>query len=112
MMTPIRLMLFISIYSCRWSKCYTLQKYPHLLPNYGTSKNILGWWVTQLRNRELHITNIQSLTQKSQNDTLECTLEEMAVFKFLQSNPEAKQKDIAKPGQILKFRQEDDTNID
>ena len=42
MMTPIRLMLFISIYSCRWSKCYTLQKYPHLLPNYGTSKNILG----------------------------------------------------------------------
>ena len=40
MMTPIRLMLFISIYSCRWSKCYTLQKYPHLLPNYGTSKDI------------------------------------------------------------------------
>ena len=40
------------------------------------------------------------------------TLEEMAVFKFLQSNPEAKQEDIAKPGQILKYRQEDDTNID
>ena len=71
-----------------------------------------GWWVTQLSKRELHISNFQSLTPKSQNDTLECTLEEMAVFKFLQSNPEAKQEDIAKPGQILKYRQEDNTNID
>ena len=46
--------------------------------------------------RHKNISNIQSLTPKSQNDTLNCTLEEMAVLQYLQSNPEAKQEDIAK----------------
>ena len=59
-------------------------------------KNLLLGENNQLSNREMHITNIQSLTPKSQNDTLNCTLEEMAVLKFLQSNPSAKQEDIAK----------------
>ncbi|MBE6227568.1 MAG: winged helix-turn-helix transcriptional regulator [Bacteroidales bacterium] len=44
----------------------------------------------------MHISNVQSLAPKSQNDTLNCTLEEMAVLKYLQSHPEAKQEDIAK----------------
>lgn len=59
-------------------------------------KNLLLGENNQLSNREMHISNIQSLTPKSQNDTLNCTLEEMAVLKFLQSNPSAKQEDIAK----------------
>lgn len=44
----------------------------------------------------MHISNVQSLAPKSQNDTLNRTLEEMAVLKYLQSHPEAKQEDIAK----------------
>ena len=44
----------------------------------------------------MHISNVQSLTPKSQNDTLNCTLEEIAVLKYLQSHPEAKQEDIAR----------------
>ena len=44
----------------------------------------------------MHISNVQSLAPKSQKDTLNCTLEEMAVLKYLQSHPEAKQEDIAK----------------
>lgn len=44
----------------------------------------------------MHISNVQSLAPKSQNDTLNCTLEGMAVLKYLQSHPEAKQEDIAK----------------
>ena len=38
----------------------------------------------------------KSISSKSQNDTLECTLEEMAILKFLQTNPDARQEDIAK----------------
>ena len=37
--------------------------------------------------RHKNISNIQSLTPKSQNDTLNCTLEEMAVLQYLQSLP-------------------------
>ena len=59
-------------------------------------KNLLLGESNPLSNREMHISNIQSLTPKSQNDTLNCTLEEMAVLQYLQSNPEAKQEDIAK----------------
>ena len=59
-------------------------------------KNLLLGESNPLSNREMHISNIKSLTPKSQNDTLNCTLEEMAVLQYLQSNPEAKQEDIAK----------------
>ena len=58
-------------------------------------KNLLLGESNPLSNREMHISNIQSLTPKSQN-TLNCTLEEMAVLQYLQSNPVAKQEDIAK----------------
>ena len=59
-------------------------------------KNLLLGESNPLSNREMHISNIKSLTPKSQNDTLNCTLEEMAVLQYLQSNPEAKQEEIAK----------------
>lgn len=44
----------------------------------------------------MHISNVQSLTPKSHNDTLNCTLDELALLKFLKENPSAKQEDIAK----------------
>lgn len=49
-----------------------------------------------LSNREMHISNIQSLTPKSHDDTLNCTLDELAVLQFLKTYPTAKQEDIAK----------------
>ena len=36
-------------------------------------KNLLLGENNQLSNREMHISNIQSLTSKSKNDTLDCT---------------------------------------
>ena len=57
-------------------------------------KNLLLGENNQLSNREMHISNIQSLTSKSQNDTLDCTLEEMAVLRFLQANPSVPSKDL------------------
>lgn len=57
-------------------------------------KNLLLGENNQLSNREMHISNIQSLTSKSQNDTLDCTLEEMAVLRFLQANPSVPSKGL------------------
>ena len=48
-----------------------------------------------LSNREMHISNVQSLTPKSQNDTLNCTLEEIATLQIIQRNPRVTQKQIA-----------------
>lgn len=59
-------------------------------------KNLLFGENNVLSNREMHISITKSISSKSQNDTLECTLEEMAILKFLQTNPDARQEDIAK----------------
>ena len=52
----------------------------------------------ELHNRALHIAAPQSAiidNSKSQNGTLNCTLDEIALLKFLKDNPEAKQTEIA-----------------
>ena len=52
-----------------------------------------------LRNRDLQISLSQSAkasSSKCQNDTLNCTLEELAITKILKKNGKAKQEDIAK----------------
>lgn len=52
----------------------------------------------ELRNRDLLITSAQSAkgpVSKCQNDTLKCTLEELAVINILKANAKAKQEDIA-----------------
>lgn len=59
-------------------------------------ENLLLGKTNVLSNREMHISNVQSLTPKSHNDTLNCTLDELALLKFLKDNPAAKQEDIAK----------------
>lgn len=59
-------------------------------------ENLLLGKTNVLSNREMHISNVQSLTPKSHNDTLNCTLDELALLKFLKENPSAKQEDIAK----------------
>lgn len=59
-------------------------------------KNLLLGENNPLSNREMHISNAQSLIPKSQIDTLNCTLEEMAILKFLQTNPNARQEEIAR----------------
>ncbi|MGN1233490.1 MAG: Fic family protein [Candidatus Cryptobacteroides sp.] len=59
-------------------------------------RNLLLEENNTLSNRAMHISNSQSLSSKSQDDTLNCTLEEMAILKFLKMNPEAKQEEIAK----------------
>lgn len=53
----------------------------------------------ELRNRNLLVASPQSAkspTPKCQNDTLDCTLEELAIVKILKENGKAKQEDIAK----------------
>ena len=50
------------------------------------------------RNRDLLITSVQSASSpisKCQNDTLKCTLEELAVINILKVNAKTKQEDIA-----------------
>ena len=59
-------------------------------------RNLLLGENNVLSNREMHISNTQSLTLKSQNDTLDCTLEEMAILRFLQTKPDARQEEIAR----------------
>ncbi|HIZ00840.1 MAG TPA: winged helix-turn-helix domain-containing protein, partial [Candidatus Bacteroides merdipullorum] len=52
----------------------------------------------ELHNRALHIAALQSANtghSKSQNDTLDCTLDEIALLKFLKDNPTATQIEIA-----------------
>ena len=49
-------------------------------------------------NRALHIAALHSASTnelKSQNGTLNCTLDEIALLRFLKDNPEATQTDIA-----------------
>lgn len=61
-------------------------------------RNLLLGEENVLRNRALLITSIQSANDtvsKCQNDTLKCTLEELAVINILKSNAKAKQEDIA-----------------
>ncbi len=62
-------------------------------------RNLIFGEKNKLSNRELLVVESQSATNyfsKSQNGTLDCTLEESAVLRFLKENPEAKQVDIAK----------------
>ena len=56
----------------------------------------------ELKNRDMHVgyvdDNSQSVTPKapkSQFDTLECTLEELAVLRLIYKNPSIKQKELA-----------------
>ena len=63
----------------------------------------------ELKNRYMHVdyvnVNFQSVSPKvpkSQFDTLECTLEELAILKLLYKNPSIKQKElVAKTGKSL-----------
>ncbi len=61
-------------------------------------RNLLLGEENLLKNRDLLIPSIQSandVAPKCQNDTLKCTLEELAVINILKSNAKAKQEDIA-----------------
>ena len=61
-------------------------------------RNLLFGEKNELHNRALHIATLQSANtndSKSQNDTLNCTLDEIALLKFLKDNPEATQTEIA-----------------
>ena len=61
-------------------------------------RNLLLGEENVLRNRDLLITSVQSARapiSKCQNDTLKCTLEELAVINILKINAKAKQEDIA-----------------
>ena len=62
-------------------------------------RNLLLGEKNILRNRDLLITSTQSARKypvsKCQNDTLKCTLEELAIINILKANAKAKQEDIA-----------------
>ena len=61
-------------------------------------RNLLFGEKNELHNRTMHIAAIQSTNidnSKSQNDTLNCTLDEIALLKFLKDNPNATQTEIA-----------------
>lgn len=61
-------------------------------------RNLLLGEDNALRNRDLLITLSQSANEtnsKCQNDTLKCTLEELAIVNILKSNAKAKQEEIA-----------------
>ena len=61
-------------------------------------RNLLLGEENVLRNRDLLITSVQSARDpisKCQNDTLKCTLEELAVINILKVNAKTKQEDIA-----------------
>ena len=61
-------------------------------------KNLLFGEKNELHNRTLHIEASQSATDnnsKSHNGTLNCTLDEIALLKFLKDHPEATQTEIA-----------------
>ena len=62
-------------------------------------RNLLLGENNALRNRDLQISLPQSAnasSPKCQNDTLNCTLEELAIVKILKDNGKAKQEDIAR----------------
>ena len=61
-------------------------------------RNLLFGEKNELHNRALRIAALQSANNddsKSQNGTLSCTLEEIALLKFLKDNPNATQTEIA-----------------
>ena len=61
-------------------------------------RNLLFGEKNELHNRALHIVVLQSANiddSKIQNDTLNCTLDEIALLKFLKDNPNATQTEIA-----------------
>ena len=61
-------------------------------------RNLLFGEKNELHNRVLHIATIQRANindSKSQNDTLNCSLGEIALLKFLKDNPNATQTEIA-----------------
>lgn len=61
-------------------------------------RNLLFGEDNRLNNRGMHINFDQSANiedSKSQNGTLDCSLDELALLKFLKANPSATQKDIA-----------------
>lgn len=61
-------------------------------------RNLLFGEKNGLHNRDLHIAAPQSANthnSKSQNGSLNCTLDEIALLKFLKDNPEATQTEIA-----------------
>ena len=62
-------------------------------------RNLLFGEDNALRNRDMHISNVPQSAiwevSKSQNDTLDCTLDEIALLSFLKENPNAKQVEIA-----------------
>ena len=80
----------------------------------GTSDSRKDWFAVaekmkallteyELKNRYTHVDygddnfqNVISKVPKSQFDTLECTLEELAVLKLIYKNPSIKQKDNTK----------------
>lgn len=62
-------------------------------------RNLLLGESNRLSNREMHINYTQSAKTtdpKSQNGTLDCTLMEMALLRFVKANPYATQADIAR----------------
>ena len=61
-------------------------------------RNLLFGEKNELHNRAMHIAASQRANtnaSKSQNDTLNCTLDEIALLKFLKDNPNATQTEIA-----------------
>ena len=61
-------------------------------------RNLLFGEKNELHNQTMHIATSQSANiddSKSQNDTLNCTLDEIALLKFLKGNPNATQTEIA-----------------
>lgn len=61
-------------------------------------RNLLFGEKNELHNRALHVAALQSANtdgSKSQNGTLNCTLDEIALLKFLRDHPEATQNEIA-----------------
>lgn len=62
------------------------------------SRNLLFRESNKLSDCEMHIAFVQSanpISQKSLNGTLNCTLAEISLLKFLKANPSATQADIA-----------------
>ena len=61
-------------------------------------RNLLFGEKNELHNRALHVAILQSVNtdnSKSHNDTLNCTLDEIALLNFLKDNPNATQTEIA-----------------
>ena len=79
------------------------------LLDFADISNLILGTEYELKNRYMHVdyvnVNFQSVSPKvpkSQFDTLECTLEELAILKLLYKNPSIKQKElVAETGKSL-----------